>query len=227
MLQLTSAGKRFGPRILFEDANWLITPDERTALVGANGTGKSTLMKVLADLDSLDYGTLERPGMPSAICRRMASRSPAVPFSKSVSRSLTSSAPLSRNLRPLRFTRPSSTRSPAYEAAAERFSQLGSRFRAHDGYTLDAQVGAVPRWPRLQQGRLAAQDARSSPAAGRCASRSRNSFCRSPVCCCSTSPPTISISRRATGSKTICTTIPTATSSSRTIATSSTSPSPR
>ncbi len=48
MLQLTAAGKRFGPRILFENADWLITPNERTALVGANGTGKSTLLKVLA-----------------------------------------------------------------------------------------------------------------------------------------------------------------------------------
>src|SRR5277367_6175036 len=60
MLQLSAAEKRFGPRVLFEDANWLITPNERTALVGANGTGKSTLLKVLAGTESLDYGTLQR-----------------------------------------------------------------------------------------------------------------------------------------------------------------------
>ena len=48
MLQLSSAGKRFGQKLLFEDANWLITPDERTGLVGGNGTGKSTLLKILA-----------------------------------------------------------------------------------------------------------------------------------------------------------------------------------
>src|SRR5277367_1437067 len=60
MLQLADAGKRFGPKLLFKDANWLITPDERTALVGANGTGKSTLMKVLAGLDGLDYGSVQR-----------------------------------------------------------------------------------------------------------------------------------------------------------------------
>src|SRR6201993_4170856 len=60
MLQLISAGKRFGPKLLFEDANWLITPDERTGLVGGNGTGKSTLLKILAGIETLDYGQLTR-----------------------------------------------------------------------------------------------------------------------------------------------------------------------
>src|SRR6202795_3800092 len=57
MIQLSAAGKRFGPKILFEDLNWLITPKERVGIVGANGTGKSTLLKVLAGIESLDYGT--------------------------------------------------------------------------------------------------------------------------------------------------------------------------
>ena len=56
MLQLSAAGKRFGQKLLFEDVNWLITPNERTGLVGGNGTGKSTLLKILAGIESLDYG---------------------------------------------------------------------------------------------------------------------------------------------------------------------------
>ena len=32
----------------------------KTALVGANGTGKSTLMKVLAGLETLDYGEMQQ-----------------------------------------------------------------------------------------------------------------------------------------------------------------------
>ncbi len=44
MIQLTEAGKRFGPKILFENLNWLITPKDRVGIVGANGTGKSTLL---------------------------------------------------------------------------------------------------------------------------------------------------------------------------------------
>src|SRR6202162_5755627 len=58
MIQLSGAGKRFGHKLLFENTDWLITPRDRVGLVGANGTGKSTLMKVLAGLDTLDYGSL-------------------------------------------------------------------------------------------------------------------------------------------------------------------------
>src|SRR5579875_820818 len=58
MLQLTGAGKRFGHKLLFEGLDWLITPKERAGLVGGNGTGKSTLLKVIGGLEQLDYGSI-------------------------------------------------------------------------------------------------------------------------------------------------------------------------
>src|ERR1700693_5979566 len=58
MIQLSGAGKRFGHKLLFENADWLITSHDRIGLVGGNGTGKSTLMKVLAGTDTFDYGSL-------------------------------------------------------------------------------------------------------------------------------------------------------------------------
>ncbi len=145
MLQLTSAGRRFGPRILFEGANWLITPGERTALVGANGTGKSTLLKTLAGIESLDYGTLDRargatigylPQDGLALSGRSVFEECLSVFDeiRSIEQELET---LSTSLAEL------DPDSNAYAAAAERFSNLESRFRAHSGYALDAQVGAV------------------------------------------------------------------------------------
>src|ERR1041385_3860766 len=58
MIQLSGAGKRYGPRILFQDVDWLVTPNERAGIVGANGTGKSSLLKTLAGLDGLDSGSI-------------------------------------------------------------------------------------------------------------------------------------------------------------------------
>src|ERR1035441_9655155 len=58
MIHLREAGQRYGPKILFEKVDWLVTPTERVGLVGANGTGKSSLLKVLVGLDSLDSGSI-------------------------------------------------------------------------------------------------------------------------------------------------------------------------
>lgn len=50
----------FGARIIVEDATWHIQPGERIGLIGYNGTGKSTLLKLLVGEYSPSAGTVER-----------------------------------------------------------------------------------------------------------------------------------------------------------------------
>ncbi|MBC7509203.1 MAG: ATP-binding cassette domain-containing protein, partial [Ferruginibacter sp.] len=47
LLGLQNVTFEFGARTIVEDATWHIQPNERIALIGYNGTGKSTLLKVL------------------------------------------------------------------------------------------------------------------------------------------------------------------------------------
>jgi ATP-binding cassette, subfamily F, member 3 len=47
-----------GPKVLFRDAAFSIAPTDRVGLIGANGTGKSSLLKILAGEASPDSGAL-------------------------------------------------------------------------------------------------------------------------------------------------------------------------
>lgn len=50
----------FGARAIVEDATWHIQPGERIGLIGYNGTGKSTLLKLLVGEYLPSSGTMER-----------------------------------------------------------------------------------------------------------------------------------------------------------------------
>src|SRR5215213_4540262 len=50
----------FGARVIVQDATWHIQPGERIGLIGYNGTGKSTLLKVLVGEYLPSAGTVER-----------------------------------------------------------------------------------------------------------------------------------------------------------------------
>lgn len=56
----TNVTFEFGSRVIVADATWHIQPNERIGLIGYNGTGKSTLLKVLVGEYQPSAGTVER-----------------------------------------------------------------------------------------------------------------------------------------------------------------------
>ena len=60
LLGLQNVTFEFGARTIVEDATWHIQPNERIGLIGYNGTGKSTLFKVLTGQYSPSKGTIEK-----------------------------------------------------------------------------------------------------------------------------------------------------------------------
>jgi ATP-binding cassette, subfamily F, member 3 len=145
MIQLSGAGKRFGHKLLFENTDWLITPRDRVGLVGANGTGKSTLMKVLAGLDTFDYGSLivakgttagYLPQDGLSLSGRTVFAECMTVFSDLRAMELEMEALLHK------FSELDHA-SPEYAEVADRYHSLEHEFRTRDGYSIEAEVGRV------------------------------------------------------------------------------------
>ncbi|MBS1753326.1 MAG: ABC-F family ATP-binding cassette domain-containing protein [Ferruginibacter sp.] len=60
LLGLQNITFEFGARTIVQDATWHIQPNERIGLIGYNGTGKSTLLKVLTGQYLPNKGTVEK-----------------------------------------------------------------------------------------------------------------------------------------------------------------------
>jgi len=145
MIQLQGAGKRFGPKILFENCDWLITPKERTGLVGANGTGKSTLLKILGGMESLDYGSMTAmKGITQGYLPQDGlTLSGKTIFAECMS-VFSDLHEMERELDTLHHSLAELDPASAdYAAAADRLHHIDSEFRNRDGYAIEAQVGTV------------------------------------------------------------------------------------
>jgi ATP-binding cassette, subfamily F, member 3 len=145
MIHLSGAGKRFGHKLLFEKVDWLITNHDHIGLVGGNGTGKSTLMKVLAGMDTFDYGTLTIAKGTSAgyLPQDGLTLSGRTVFAECMSvfddvRAMEQELEsLTHSMAELDHT------SPQYAAVADRYQRVEHEFQARDGYSIEADVGRV------------------------------------------------------------------------------------
>lgn len=59
VIQIKNLSKQFGDNILFKDANLQISYGEKVALIGKNGTGKSTLIKMILGMDKNYEGEIK------------------------------------------------------------------------------------------------------------------------------------------------------------------------
>ncbi len=145
MIQLTEAGKRFGPKILFQDLNWLITAKERVGIVGANGTGKSTLLKALAGIESLDYGSINvmkgiRAGYLPQDGITLTGRTV---FNECLSVFAELHALEAEQQTLEQRMGELDHESPEYQQIVDRYHHVQAEFTTRDGYNTESRVGTV------------------------------------------------------------------------------------
>lgn len=59
VVELQGASLRFGDRVILDDVDWIIGPGDRYGIVGANGIGKTTLLRIIQGLQPLDSGRVK------------------------------------------------------------------------------------------------------------------------------------------------------------------------
>ena len=145
MIQLSAAGKRYGHKLLFEDADWMITAQDRLGLVGANGTGKSTLLKILGGIETLDYGSISTAKGISAgyLPQDGLELSGQTIFAECMS-VFAGLRALEQEMEVLTHRMAElDTASAEYSQVADRFHRIEHEFQTNDGYAIEAKVGTV------------------------------------------------------------------------------------
>ena len=145
MLQIKGLGKAFRGEWLFNQLDFQINEHDRIGLVGDNGTGKSTLMKMLAGqvppdegesigARELTFGYLPQDGL-------FARGGTVFEEALAVFGELRGVEMECRRLEEMLAGMPHE--GPEYERTSERYSALTQRFHLEGGYALEARVGAV------------------------------------------------------------------------------------
>ena len=58
LLSAEGIGKSYGDRTMLHDVNFYLERGDKVGVVGVNGTGKSTLLRILAGVEESDRGTV-------------------------------------------------------------------------------------------------------------------------------------------------------------------------
>src|ERR1043165_2187489 len=60
MISAVNISLAYGSRELFDEVSFMVSPHDRIGLVGSNGTGKTTLLKILVGIEQSDSGQIEK-----------------------------------------------------------------------------------------------------------------------------------------------------------------------
>jgi len=140
MVQITNLCKDFAARPIFSSVNWRVGKRDRIGLVGENGTGKSTLLKILAGQEEPSSGTVRMTkGCTVGYLPQEGITVAGRTLFNEVMASLSELADMEREMAAITL----SLEAGPSDGLLERLGELQEEFSARGGYSRESLVGNV------------------------------------------------------------------------------------
>jgi ATPase subunit of ABC transporter with duplicated ATPase domains len=144
MIALTGISKQYGKQLLFVDASFQLNPGEKVGLVGPNGSGKTTIFRMIAGEESPDDGVVTMPkkltvGYFRQDVEEMAGRSVIDEVIAGSGRLGT----LHHELERLQHAMADPARIDEMDAILARFGEVQEAYEHLGGYALESQAREV------------------------------------------------------------------------------------
>ncbi|MBK9180473.1 MAG: ABC-F family ATP-binding cassette domain-containing protein [Acidimicrobiales bacterium] len=143
MITVSGLEKAYGTRTLFREVSFGLSSGRRVALVGGNGTGKTTLLEILVGLQPADAGEVHRPrGLRLGYLPQEPLGEPSGSVLDAVLGGVPELRPLERRLHEL-AERVAATTGDEHDRALAELGEAQHRFEDLDGYALEAEARRI------------------------------------------------------------------------------------
>jgi ATP-binding cassette subfamily F protein 3 len=143
MLRLQGVTRAYGVHEVLRGVDWSIPPRSRVGLVGPNGSGKTTILKVIAGLEETDRGTIDLTrGLTLGYLPQEGARLAEGTVLDALLAPFAEVAALERDLEQLHHEM-ATAQGERLDSLMRRAGEVQHRFEAAGGFTLESQAKAI------------------------------------------------------------------------------------
>lgn len=141
ILNIENISKTYSDKVLFDKVSMIINEEDKIGLIGVNGTGKSTFLKIIAGVESPDEGEIKKS---SKLVIEYLSQNPDYNEDNKVLEQVFKSDTKIMNLiREYENTLEEIQKNPTDEKLQEELLKLNTQMDINDAWSLESQVKTV------------------------------------------------------------------------------------
>ena len=145
ILDVNKIGQNFGYGQLFEDVSFSLNEGESISIVGPNGCGKSTMLKMIAGLERIDKGTvsIKKDARVAYLDQTGSSIKDSRPVYEILKDAFSDLNSMEKEMNRLQKLMESNLGEEEYNRILEKYCDLVEKFSIAGGYDMDVNISTV------------------------------------------------------------------------------------